>query len=116
MYAPIFFNIDEYTVKNTNYREVIYTNAHSQLVVMSLLPKQEIGMEIHDVDQFIRIEKGTGESVLNGHLIKISDGSALGIPAGSKHNIINTGNTSMKLYTIYSPPTHPDTLVEPLKE
>ena len=102
--------IEEVTLANTFFRQVIFTAPHSQLVLMSLLPKEEIGMEMHaNVDQFFRIEKGQGKVIMNGEEIVISDGVAIVVPAGTNHNLINTSETeSLKLYTIYSPPNHPD--------
>ena len=99
-------NLEEATQKNTNFRQVLYTALHSQLVVMSLSPGEEIGMEVHKVDQFIRIETGTGKVILNGEENAISDGFAFVIPAGTNHNVINTGEGEMKLYTVYAPPQH----------
>jgi len=102
-------NLEEATQKNTNFRTVLYTAQHSQLVVMSLKPGEEIGLEVHpNVDQFIRIESGTGKVLMNGEESAISDGFAFVIPAGTNHNVINTGDTEMKLYTIYTPPNHKD--------
>ncbi len=102
-------NIEEDTLQNDNFRKVIFTALHSQLVLMSLLPGEEIGAEVHDnVDQFFRIEKGTGKVVIAGEETPISDGSAVVVPAGSEHNVINTGDEPLRLYTIYSPPNHPD--------
>jgi len=102
-------NIKKDTLENKNFRKVLYTAKNSQLVVMSLLPKEEIGAEIHQLDQFIRVEKGGGKSILNGKEYELNDGSAVVIPAGTEHNIINTSETDeMKLYTIYSPPNHQD--------
>lgn len=103
-------NIEKLTLSNNNFREVIYTGQHVQLVLMSLLPLEDIGMEVHGTtDQFLRIEKGEGKVVMNGdeHLLK--DGSAIVVPAGTQHNIINSSSTDlMKLYTLYSPPHHKD--------
>ena len=102
-------NIKKDTLENKNFRKVLYTAKNSQLVVMSLLPKEEIGAEIHQLDQFIRVEKGGGKSILNGKEYELNDGSAVVIPAGTEHNIINTSETDeMKLYTIYSPTNHQD--------
>lgn len=103
-------NIEKLTLANDKFRKVIYTAKHSQLVLMSLLPGEEIGEEVHDtLDQFFRFEKGKGKAVINGVESDISDGSAVIIPAGTKHNIINTSQIdSLKLYTIYSPPNHAD--------
>ena len=105
-------NIEDDTVNNQNYRKVLYTSKYSQLVLMSLKPKEEIGMEIHGVDQFFRIETGEGEVILNGKKHLIKNGSAMIIPAGVKHNVINTSKTEfLKIYTIYSPPHHKDGVV-----
>lgn len=112
---PIVFNIKEYTVKNDNFRHVVYTYQNSQLVVMSLLQGEDIGMEVHSVDQFLRIEKGTGKVNINGYSFNISDGFSIGVPAGASHNITNTGMDKMKLYTIYSPPNEPKNLTQPYK-
>jgi len=103
-------NIEKLTLENNNFRKVIYTAKHSQLVLMSLKPGEDIGEEIHDtLDQFFRFEKGEGKAVIEGKEQKITDGSAVIIPAGTKHNIVNTSATdSLKLYTIYSPPNHAD--------
>ncbi len=103
-------NIEEQTLANNNFRQVIFTGAHSQLVLMSLLPGEEIGMEVHsNVDQFFRVEEGEGEIVMEGEKQTIRDGSAIVVPAGTNHNVINTSQTEkLKLYTIYSPANHPD--------
>ncbi len=99
-------NIETETKNNENFRKVLYTAKNSQLVVMSLKPGEDIGEEIHNLDQFIRIEAGKGQAVLDGVTHDIADDFAIVIPAGMKHNIINTGDTAMKLYTLYSPPEH----------
>lgn len=110
-------NIEEKSLQNDCFREVLYTGQHSQLVVMSLNPNEEIGMEVHEiVDQFIRIEKGTGKAILNGEEHAISDGTAIVIPAGTEHNVINTSGEKMKLYTIYSPAHHKDKTVHKTKQ
>ncbi len=103
-------NIEEITEKNIYFRQVIYTAVHSQLVVMSIEPGGDIGMEVHpDVDQFLRIEEGRGKAILNGEEHDLREGDAIVVPAGTNHNIINTSQTdALKLYTIYSPPNHPD--------
>lgn len=102
-------NIEEKSLANEYFREVLFTGPHSQLVVMSLAPGEEIGLETHDDrDQFIRVEAGIGKAILNGEERDLEDGSALVIPAGTEHNIINSSQVeSLKLYTVYSPPEHP---------
>ena len=104
-------NIESIAVKNEEFRQVLYTAKNCQLVVMALKPKEEIGAEVHKLDQFFRVEEGTGEAFLDGVSKKISAGFALLIPAGMNHNIINTGSVPLKLYTIYSPPNHRDGVV-----
>lgn len=103
-------NIEKLTLENENFRKVLATNLNSQLVVMSLLPSENIGMEVHtDVDQFIRIEQGSGKAILNGEEYEIEDDFAVVIPAGTEHDIVNTStDKKMKLYTVYSPAEHPD--------
>ena len=110
-------NIEELTEKNEFFRQVIFTASHSQLVLMTLKPKEEIGMEVHDVDQFFRFEKGEGKVVIDGEETVVSDGWATVVPAGSQHNIINTSESEeLKLYTIYSPGHHPDGTIHKTKE
>lgn len=109
-------NIEKATVENENFRKVLYTAQNSQLVLMCLKPNEEIGKEIHDLDQFIRIEEGKGRAVLNDVEYDIEDGSAIVIPAGVWHNIINGPDENMKLYTIYSPPEHKDGVIHATKE
>src|SRR5664280_1918494 len=104
-------NIEGLTVKNEEFRRVLYTAKNCQLVVMALKPKEEIGMEVHKLDQFFRVEEGMGEAVLNGVPTVISAGFAVLVPAGTNHNIINTGSVPMKLYTLYAPPNHRDGVV-----
>ena len=104
-------NIESIAVKNVDFRQVLYTARNCQLVVMSLKPKEEIGMEVHKLDQFFRVEKGTGEAILDGVHTAIKAGFAVLVPAGTNHNIINTGSVPMKLYTLYSPPNHRDGVV-----
>jgi len=109
-------NIEELTIANTNFRHVVYTAKNSQLVLMSLKPGEDIGDEVHDVDQFFRIEKGTGKLIIDGNESEVADGSAVVVPANSQHNIINTGPTPLKLYTIYSPAHHMDGTIHATKE
>ena len=108
-------NIEEETLENENFREVLFTGEHSQLVLMSLLPGEEIGAETHKVDQFFRIENGEGKAVVDGDEFEVSDGSAVLVPAGLEHNFINTSDAPLKLYTLYSPPNHIDGRVHPTK-
>jgi mannose-6-phosphate isomerase-like protein (cupin superfamily) len=110
-------NIEKDTLANTNFRKVLYTGKHSQLVLMNLKPKEEIGMEVHpDNDQFFRFEKGKGICIIDGNKHEISDGSSVIIPAGAQHNIINTSKTEeLKCYTIYSPAHHKDGIVRTTK-
>jgi mannose-6-phosphate isomerase-like protein (cupin superfamily) len=111
-------NIEEETVQNSNFRKVLYTGKNSQLVLMSLEPNQDIGMEIHEEnDQFFRFEAGQGKCVIDGNEYQLSDGVAIVVPAGAEHNIINTSETDdLKMYTIYSPPHHKDGTVRDTKE
>ena len=104
-------NIEGIAVKNEDFRRVLYTAKNCQLVVMALKPKEEIGMEVHKLDQFFRVEEGAGEAVLDGVRTVISAGFAVLVPAGTNHNIINTGSAPLKLYTLYSPPNHRDGVV-----
>ncbi len=110
-------NIDKDTLENNNFRKVLYTGEHSQLVVMSLLPGEDIGKEVHkNHDQFIRIESGVGIAFINGVESEIKDDYAVVIPSGAEHNITNTGDTEMKLYTIYGPAEHRDGVIHETKE
>jgi mannose-6-phosphate isomerase-like protein (cupin superfamily) len=104
-------DIEELAVKNDNFRRVLYTARHCQLVVMSLKPGEEIGAEVHKLDQFFRVEEGVGEAVLDGIRTGIRAGFAVVVPAGANHNIINIGSAPLKLYTIYAPPNHRDGVV-----
>ena len=105
-------DIEGLTIKNDDFRRVLYTAKHCQLVVMALKPKEEIGAEVHKKnDQFFRVEEGSGEAVLDGVRTPIRAGYAVLVPAGMNHNIINTGNVPLKLYTIYSPPNHRDGVI-----
>ncbi len=111
----LVLDIEKETLENENFRKVIYTSNYSQLVVMSIAPGEDIGEEVHGLDQFIRIEQGVGKAVLNDEEYDIKDDWAVVIPAGVKHNIVNTGDTSLKLYSIYSPPEHKDGTVHKSK-
>jgi mannose-6-phosphate isomerase-like protein (cupin superfamily) len=104
-------DIESLAVKNDEFRRVLYTAKHTQLVVMTLKPKEEIGAEVHQLDQFFRVEQGTGEAVLDGVRTALQAGFAVLVPAGANHNIINTGDVPLKLYTLYSPPNHRDGVV-----
>jgi len=104
-------DIESLAIKNDNFRRVLYTAKHCQLVVMALKPGEEIGEEVHTLDQFFRVEAGTGEAVLDGVRSAIRAGFAVIVPAGTKHNIVNTGGVPLKLYTLYAPPNHRDGVV-----
>ena len=110
--------IEALTLENTNFRKVLYTSTQSQLVLMSLLPGEEIGAEVHpDNDQFFRFEAGTGAVFINGNKYEVADGDCVIIPAGAEHNVVNTSDTeSLKMYTIYSPAHHKDGVVHATKE
>ena len=111
-------DIEKLTLTNNNFRKVIYTGQHAQLVLMSLLPNEDIGMEVHETtDQFLRIEKGEGKVIMNKEEHLLKDGSAIIVPAGTHHNIINTSSTNpMKLYTVYSPSHHKDGTIHKTKK
>lgn len=111
-------NIENKTKENDNFRKVLYTGKNSQLVLMSLKPGEEIGMEVHtNNDQFFRVDEGKGKVIIDGNEYEIQDGFAIVIPAGANHNVINTSaNEPLKLYTIYSPPHHRDGVVHATKE
>jgi mannose-6-phosphate isomerase-like protein (cupin superfamily) len=110
-------NLEQKTQDNQFFREVLFTAPHSQLVVMSLLPNEEIGMEVHPaVDQFIRVEKGSAKAILDGAEHVLADGYAVVIPAGTNHNVINTSATDqLKLYTVYTPANHPEGTIHKTK-
>ncbi|HLD30777.1 MAG TPA: cupin domain-containing protein [Patescibacteria group bacterium] len=110
-------NIEKETLENENFRKVLYTSKHSQLVLMSLRPNEEIGMEVHpDNDQFFRFEKGQGKCIIDGNEYELADGSVIVVPAGAEHNIINVSDSEdLKLYTIYSPAHHKDGIVRATK-
>lgn len=111
-------NIEQDTISNENFRKVLYTSKHSQLVLMSLKAGEEIGEETHpDNDQFFRFEAGYGTCIIDGNEYEIKDGDAVIIPAGAKHNVINTSTTDdLKMYTIYSPAHHKDGIIRETKE
>jgi mannose-6-phosphate isomerase-like protein (cupin superfamily) len=106
-------NIEKDTLENENFRKVLYTAKHCQLVLMSLKPQEEIGMEVHeDNDQFFRFEKGNGKVIIDGNEYEVTDGDAAIVPCGAEHNVINVSETeSLKLYTIYSPAHHKDGVI-----
>ncbi|MGD0167224.1 MAG: cupin domain-containing protein [Gaiellaceae bacterium] len=106
-------NIEQQTLENGNFRKVLYTASHSQLVLMSLKPNEEIGMEVHEEnDQFFRFESGEGQVIIDGNVYGVKDGSAAIVPAGAEHNVVNTSaERELKLYTIYSPAHHQDGVV-----
>lgn len=109
-------NIEELTLANTYFRQVLFTAPHSQLVLMALQPGEEIGAEVHaDHDQFFRFEAGSGQVLIDGTTYEVSDGFAVVVPAGANHNVINTGTEMLKLYTIYSPAEHKDGTVHKTK-
>jgi len=110
-------NIEKETIENVNFRKVLYTGKHSQLVLMSLKPLEEIGMEVHtENDQFFRFEKGNGKVFIDGNIYEVSDGSAIIVPTGAEHNVVNISETEdLKLYTIYSPAHHQDGVVRATK-
>jgi mannose-6-phosphate isomerase-like protein (cupin superfamily) len=104
-------DIERLAVQNDDFRRVLYTARHCQLVLMALNPGEEIGMEVHTLDQFFRVEEGSGEAILDGVRTPIQAGFAVVVPAGATHNIVNTGTTPLKLYTLYAPPNHRDGVV-----
>ena len=104
-------NIEALSVASPDFRRVLYTAKNCQLVIMSLKPGEEIGEEVHKLDQFFRVEEGSGEAILDGVSKPVSAGFAIIVPAGAKHNIVNTGKAGLKLYTIYAPPNHRDGVV-----
>lgn len=109
-------NIETETIENTDYRRVVYTAKNMQLVLMNLRPGEEIGEEIHGLEQFLRFEAGSGKVILNDtDEYEVSDGFAVIVPAGVKHNVVNTGTEELKLYSLYAPPEHKDGIVQPTK-
>jgi mannose-6-phosphate isomerase-like protein (cupin superfamily) len=111
-------NIEKDTLKNKNFRKVLYTSKHMQLVLMSLKPGEEIGLETHlTIDQFFRFESGQGKCIIDRNEYKVENGDVIIVPAGSKHNVINTDSKKeLKMYTIYTPPNHKDGLTNATKD
>lgn len=109
-------NVEELVRNNSFFRQVLYTTKNCQLVVMALKPKEEIGEEVHDVDQFFRFESGYGKAVLDGEENELKPGDVVIVPAGTKHNIINVSeNEELKMYTVYCPPHHRDKVIHKTK-
>ena len=104
-------DIEDLAIHNGNFRQVLYTAKNCQLVLMALKPQEEIGAEVHQLDQFFRVEEGRGEVILDGVVTPIRAGFAVLVPAGARHNIVNTGSEPLKLYTLYAPPNHRDGVV-----
>jgi mannose-6-phosphate isomerase-like protein (cupin superfamily) len=115
--AGYSIDIEKATEENEFFRTVLYTAQHMQLVLMTLKVGEDIGQEIHpDVDQFIRVEEGEADAILDGEVHKLSDGSVVVIPAGTEHNVINTSSSeALRLYTVYTPPNHPDGTIHKTK-
>ncbi len=109
-------NIEKETLENEDYRKVLYTSNYSQLVLMCVKPNDEIGEEVHGLDQFIRVEQGEAKVILNGEESQLKEDYAVVIPAGTMHNVINVGDVDLKLYTIYSPPEHKDGTIHKTKQ
>ena len=109
-------NVQRLALENNNFRNVLFTNKHSQVVLMSILPGDDIGQEVHKgVDQVLAFVQGTGKAVVGGETHDIAAGDLFAVPAGTEHNFINTGNAALKLFTVYSPPEHPDGVVHATK-
>jgi len=110
-------NIETLTIDNSDFRRVLYTGKHLQLVLMTLQPGEEIGSEVHDgIDQFFRFEEGEGVVDIDGVENRVEDGTGVIVPSGARHNVRNTGSAPLKLYTIYGPPEHQDQVVQATKE
>lgn len=110
-------NIEKKTIDNDNFRKVLYTGGHLQLVLMSLKPGEEIGEEVHpNNDQFFRFESGSGKCTIDENNYHVTEGDAVLVPAGAKHNVINTGTEAFKMYTIYGPPNHRDGTIRDTKQ
>jgi len=109
-------NIEQSALENNNFRKVLFTNKHSQVVLMSILPGEDIGREVHEVvDQALVFVKGAGKAVVGGETHDIGAGDMFTVPAGTEHDFINTGDEALKLFTVYSPPEHPDGVVHATK-
>jgi mannose-6-phosphate isomerase-like protein (cupin superfamily) len=109
-------NIEQSALENNNFRKVLFTNKHSQVVLMSILPGEDIGREVHEVvDQVLVFVKGAGQAVVGGETHDIGAGDIFAVPAGTEHDFINTGDEVLKLFTVYSPPEHPDGVVHATK-
>lgn len=109
-------NIETLTLENTYFRKVIFTGEHSQLVLMSLKTGEEIGLEVHNVDQFFRLEQGSAKFIISGQTVLANANDAVVVPSGNEHNVINIGDTDLKLYTVYSPPNHKDGTIHRTKQ
>lgn len=109
-------DIEDLTGRNNEFRRVLYTARNCQLVLMTLKPDEEIGEEVHELDQFFRVEEGTAEAILDGVKTAVRAGFAIIVPAGTRHNLINTGSAPLKLYTLYAPPNHRDGVVHHTRE
>ena len=109
-------DIERVTLENDNFRQVLYTAKNCQLVLMNLKPGEDIGEEVHTLDQFFRCEQGTGKAILDGNEYTIENGTVVIVPAGARHNIINGVGSKMKLYTLYAPPNHRDGVIHVTKE
>lgn len=109
-------NVQQLALENNNFRKVLFTNEHSQVVLMSVLPGEDIGREVHKtVDQVLVFVKGAGEAVVGKEVHQIAPGDMFVVPAGAEHDFTNTGNEALKLFTVYSPPEHPDGVVHATK-
>lgn|SRR5690554_155233 len=109
-------DIEKLTVENDNFRKVLYTGKHLQLVLMTLQPGEEIGSEVHEGhDQFFRIEEGNGQVIIDDNKYDVEDDDAIIVPAGARHNVINTGSEPLRLYTLYGPPEHREGVIHPTK-
>ncbi len=110
-------NIEKLTLENVNFRKVLYTGKHLQLVLMSLKVGEEIGLEVHvNNDQFFRFESGNGKCIIDANEYDVKEGDVIVVPSGAKHNVINTGNVAFNMYTIYGPPNHQDGTIRATKE